>query len=191
MTTTPLVQLTGGTELLERAVGFALGAFPAVTPELLHAGTPCRLWRVQELMDHLNDGMNALRAAFDDKAICLEGSAEGRCSVAALQKSARGLLAAVSAHRARLPTVKVGGCPLSGTVVVAAGALELAVHGWDLAQGCGCPRPLPEALAADLLRLAPLLVSDEDRPGRFAMPVAAPAASSSSDRLLAWLGRAP
>jgi uncharacterized protein (TIGR03086 family) len=69
--------------------------------------------------------------------------------------------------------------------------VEIAVHGWDVAQACGRPRPIPPQLAEELLQLAPLLVTDADRPGRFAPPVAVPAGASPGDRLVAFLGRGP
>ena len=69
------------------------------------------------------------------------------------------------------------------------GSLEIAVHGWDVAQACGADRPLPAALALDLLDLLPLLVDDADRPARFADPVDVPLHARPSTRLLAALGR--
>lgn len=183
--------LSGGMELLERAISYTVGTFGAVTPDVLTAATPCREWSVQDLLDHLNDGMSALGEAFDNGWVHVDADLQDRCPLDVLRESARALLAIIAERRAGVPTVDIDGREIAGAVVAVTGALELAVHGWDLAQGCGAPRPLPDGLAADLLRLAPLLVTDEDRPGRFADPVPVPAASSSSDRLLAWLGREP
>lgn len=97
--------------------------------------------------------------------------------------------------------VSVGGCPLSAGVVSATGALEIAVHGWDVARACGYPRPIPRPLAEELLPLAVLLVTDADRPGRFAAPFlharpthARPTRARPAPpehRLLAFLGRDP
>lgn len=187
----PAQSLSGGMELLERAISFAVSAFGEVTPDRLSAATPCATWCVQDVMDHLNDSMSTIGEAFDDGWVHLEMDPRKQCPVAVLQDSARALLATVAVRRAGLTTIEIDGRAIAGSVVAATGALELAVHGWDLAQGCGSVRPLPEELAADLLRLAPLLVSEDDRPGRFADPVPVPADSSHSDRLLAWLGRKP
>ncbi|MDP9319453.1 MAG: hypothetical protein M3O94_10385 [Actinomycetota bacterium] len=41
----------------------------------------------------------------------------------------------------------VGGCPVPSSLVTGAGAIEVAVHGWDVAVACGQQRPLPEQLA--------------------------------------------
>lgn len=182
--------LAGGVELLERAVGFALGSLSAVTPESLAAPTPCTGWNVQQLMDHLNDGMLALGEAFDDGQVRLDAECEPCCPLDRLQASASVLLGALAIGERGWP-VSVGGCPMTAELVAAAGAVELAVHGWDLARACGQERPIPAALATSLLPVLPVLITPDDRPGRFAPPVPVPADATPSDRLVAWLGRTP
>jgi uncharacterized protein (TIGR03086 family) len=78
---------------------------------------------------------------------------------------------------------------LRSDLLAAAGALEIAVHGWDVARACGVDRPLPAALAVDLLDVVPLLVGDADRPGRFAERVDVPPGAGPGTRLLAAVGR--
>lgn len=182
--------LAGGVELLERAVGFAIGGLPAVTPESLAAPTPCGAWNVQQLMDHMNDGMLALGEAFDDGEVQLDAECQQQCPLDRLQASASGLLGALATGEGR-PPVSVGGCPMTAELVAAAGAVELAVHGWDLTRACGQQRPIPAALATSLLRVLPLLITEDDRPGRFGPPLPSPAGATANDRLLAWLGRTP
>lgn len=87
--------------------------------------------------------------------------------------------------------IRVAGMPLPGDTVAFVGAVELAVHGWDIAQACGRPRPIPVPLALAILRRAPLVADPSTRPVLFAAPVAVPALASPSDRLLAYLGRLP
>jgi len=87
--------------------------------------------------------------------------------------------------------MRIGPGDLPAGIVCGTGALEIAVHGWDLARACGHHRPVPPALAADLLEVAELLVVDADRPDRFAPPVAWPAPAGPGERLLAFLGRYP
>jgi uncharacterized protein (TIGR03086 family) len=76
-------------------------------------------------------------------------------------------------------------------LIAGAGAIEVTVHGWDVAAACGRPRPIPDELADELLDLSVLLVRGPDRPGRFGRPVAVPVDASPGDRLLAYLGRHP
>ncbi len=81
---------------------------------------------------------------------------------------------------------------LTPGIVAAAGAVEVTVHGWDVARACGQDRPVPAALAEELLELCPLFVRDADRPTRFAPRVdLSRALDSPSDRLVAFLGRDP
>ncbi|HEU5156765.1 MAG TPA: TIGR03086 family metal-binding protein [Streptosporangiaceae bacterium] len=90
--------------------------------------------------------------------------------------------------------VTVGDCPpraATAATVACVGAIEIAVHGWDIYHACGRPRPIPPTLAADLLALAPAVVTDAERPSRFAAPVSVPPSASPGDRLVAFLGRDP
>ena len=79
--------------------------------------------------------------------------------------------------------------PLSA--VAGLGALEIAQHGWDISRACGTRRPIPRALAAGLLAIAPLLVAEAGRGPLFAPPVIPAPAAGPSDRLAAFLGRDP
>jgi len=74
-------------------------------------------------------------------------------------------------------------------VVACTGAVEIAVHGWDVRAARGRGGPIPPALAAQMLRLCPLLVAG--REGLFGAPVHVPSQASPGDRLVAYLGRTP
>ena len=87
--------------------------------------------------------------------------------------------------------VSVGGCRLAAGIVTSAGAVEVAIHGWDVAQACGRHWPIPPQLADELLWISPLLVTEGDRPRGFAAPVAVPPHAGPGDRLVAFLGRGP
>ncbi|WP_308119036.1 TIGR03086 family metal-binding protein [Streptomyces sp. JJ38] len=186
-----------GTELLERALGFALGAVRDVTRAELERPTPCRGWDLRALLRHLNESLTALREAVDDGAVALlpapEPREEAADPVPALRARACGLLAAWSAADPGRRAVAVGGCPLATRAVTCAGALEIAVHGWDVHRARGRPeRPVPAPLAAELLRVAPLLVpAAGERAPLFAPPRRVSASAPPGDRLVAYLGRDP
>jgi hypothetical protein len=72
-----------------------------------------------------------------------------------------------------------------------AGAIEITVHGWDISVACGLGRPVPPALAALLLPIAPLLITPVTRAGLFADPVPVPGRACPGDQLVAFLGRQP
>lgn len=80
---------------------------------------------------------------------------------------------------------------LPGSKVAVVGAVEIAVHGWDIAEACRDRRPIPYALATRILAIIPLVVTDVTRHARFAAPVAPSPPASPSDRLVALLGRNP
>jgi hypothetical protein len=80
---------------------------------------------------------------------------------------------------------------LTASIVAATGAIEITVHGWDIAVACGGNRPVPPGLAAVLLATAPLLVPADARPGLFADPVALLSPAGPGDQLVAFLGRRP
>jgi uncharacterized protein (TIGR03086 family) len=88
-------------------------------------------------------------------------------------------------------TITVADRSLTSEVVAAAGAVEVAVHGWDVARACGADRPVPAALAGELLDLCAVFVDDGDRPHRFGPAVAVDPHAPAGDRLLALLGRQP
>lgn len=181
-----------GVALLERATSYALGVLHLVTPELTRRPTPCTGWNVAALLAHLDDSLTALRDAVDLGAIELEATRPdlGPRPAATVRDHAGAVLGTwVNAEGSH--AVTVGGCPLATGLVAAAGALELAVHGWDLAVACGDTRPIPPGLASELLELAPLLVTPADRPVRFAPPVAVSSLATPGDRLVAFLGRRP
>ncbi|MBK1785259.1 TIGR03086 family metal-binding protein [Prauserella cavernicola] len=180
-----------GLALLERAVGYTLGSLRLVERDALRGPTPCGWWDLGHLLAHMQDSLLALSEAAGLGAVSLESDpGDHPDPVRALREHAC-LLVGEWARADCSGTVEIGGHPLSADVVAGAGAVEVAVHGWDVARACGTDRPIPDALARELLELCPLLVSGEDRPGRFAQPVDVSPLAGPGDRLLAFLGRDP
>jgi uncharacterized protein (TIGR03086 family) len=182
--------LLAGVGLLERAVDYLLGVLHTVPRDRMSAPTPCRRWDLRTLLGHLDESLLALH-----EAACLGHVrlAAVECAatdpVAVVRDRARGLLGAwTSTARAG---VTVGDAGLTTGIVTAAGAVEVAVHGWDVARAAGRSGPVPPALADELLALLPFLVSGVDRPARFAAPVPVTARAAAGERLVAFLGRHP
>jgi uncharacterized protein (TIGR03086 family) len=184
-----------GVALLERAVAYTLGSLHLVTTATMSRPSPCRGWDLRALLWHMDDALVALQEAADLADVGLDrphgdsGQAGGPDPVARVRDRACSLLGAWTSAGRRV--VSIGGRPLPASVLTSAGALEIAVHGWDVAEACGRRRPIPPALAGELLVIAPLLVTDADRPVRFAAPVDLPSSGSPSDQLIAYLGRDP
>lgn len=181
-----------GVELLERALGYTRGVLARVVPADLERPTPCSAWTLGTLLAHMDDSLRALSDAARDGRVG-RGAPEPPDTdpLTSLRDQACTLLGGWLREAPAEAAVSVDGRPLTSFLVTATGALEVAVHGWDVARTCGFPGGLPEGLARDLLPLAHLVVTDEDRPGRFAPAVAVPAQAPRSARLLAFLGRVP
>jgi hypothetical protein len=71
------------------------------------------------------------------------------------------------------------------------GAVEIAVHGWDVLEGPRPAPPDPGQPVAGPVAVVPWVISDLIRPGLFAAPVRISPLGSPSDRLVALLGRQP
>lgn len=187
----PPTTVWGGLDLLERAVGYTRGSLQLVTADLMSAPTPCPGWDLRTLLDHMNDSLQALEEAAAVHRVWVGVTADPAVDpVAALRDRACRLLAAISRGQGDAD-VSVGGRPLTQRVLFSAGALEIVGHGWDVAVACGVRRTVPAALADDLLRVADVLVTDADRPARFAAPVPVAPSAPPGDRLVAFLGRTP
>ncbi len=109
--------------------------------------------------------------------------------VEVVRDRAADLLFACYAARGLDRFVLVGGLPLPAGIVACTGAVEIAVHGWDVCAARGRGGPIPPRLATRMLRLCPLLAAG--REGLFAAPVATPPQASPGDQLVAYLGRVP
>lgn len=171
-------------ELLERSLAYALGSVAVAGPAGLGRATPCAEWDLGELLGHLDDSLDALYEGLTGGRIGLLPRADRVCDFRTRACAVLGAWAAGPPDR-----VVVGERPLDVRVMGAVGAVEIAVHGWDVAQACGRPRPLPVALAAELLPIARCVVAEEDRGVRFAAPVTVSPCVPADARLLAFLGR--
>ena len=190
-----MAPLTAAPGLLEHAISYALASADQATPHHLPLATPCEAWDLRTLLLHVTDSLAVLTDAMRTTHIALvpppapEPTANAD-PVACLRRRARHLLGACATSTdERL--VAIADRELTTTMVTAAGAIEIAVHGWDISATCGTPRPIPPGLAAALLPLAPLLIPRATRSGLFAAPVPVPESADPTDRLIAFLGRQP
>lgn len=202
---TRAVVLADGVALLERSMSFTLGGLLLVTPDAMDRPTPCPSWDLRCLLLHLNESLRALHEAIavghlrldprrgppPEQADLPDDCGDPRVDpVATLRRRAAGMVGAwVVPHRGG--AVTIADRSLSRELLAAAGAVEVAVHGWDVTRACGVDRPLPPGLAEELLAVVDLLVDEADRPQRFGPAVAVGPSSPAGDRLLAFLGRRP
>ena len=176
--------------LLERAIDYTRIALCGVRADLLDAPTPCARWDLRTLLEHMDDGLAAFTEAANLGTVDLRPLAtqpEEHRLVESLRLRACSALGAWSAQHGHDP-IAVGDASLEAGVLAGAGALEITVHGWDVAQACRLDHPIPGSLAASLLDVAVDLVSDADRPARFAAATRG-VSGDPREALLAFLGR--
>jgi uncharacterized protein (TIGR03086 family) len=188
----------GATGLLAGAISYALGACALIKPRELALPTPCPDWDLGMLLAHLAGSMADLETAIFTGHLDLDldhpsGRVEGD-PVEVLRDQAAQLLCVAYCHTDPEQFVMIGGLPMPAGLVTCTGAVEIAVHGWDVAEALARAdrhrgAPIPAALATRMLRLCPLLVAG--RESLFAGPVEVPAQASPGDRLVGYLGRRP
>ena len=183
------------TTLLEQAISYAGRSVLDVTPALLPRPTPCRGWNLGMLLRHASESLAALHEGTVTGHVALTSATPDRDLAAdparAFCDRAGRLLAARATAGPRHQVFDIGDLPLPAIAMECAGAIEIAVHGWDIAQACGHNRPIPDALAASLLAIAPLLIPEAGRHPLFSPPLTAAARACLGDRLVAYLGRNP
>lgn len=192
-------ELSRDVALLERAMAYTLGSLRLVTPQAMASPTPCSAWDLRALLLHMNDSLLTLHEAISSGRLDLvaatgpdaDHSDPGTDPVASLRNRACQMIGSWAAGAQEPRQIAIADSELGAGLVAATGAMEVAVHGWDVARACRQDRPVPAALAEELLVLGSLLVGAEDRPTRFAYPVLLSGPASASDRLVALLGRRP
>jgi uncharacterized protein (TIGR03086 family) len=183
-----------GVALLERAMGYTLGSLALVTPAAMRDPTPCRGWDLRTLLLHMNHSLATMHEAIAHGYLGIDDftGPDGLLTdprtdpVVALEERGAVMLRAWADASG---DVSVAGRPLSAGIVAGAGAVEVAVHGWDVSAACRADRPIPPVLADELHDLCLVLVGDGDRPLAFAGAVEVPPTAAPSDRLLGFLGR--
>jgi uncharacterized protein (TIGR03086 family) len=211
----PSGAVLGAAALLERSITYMLGSLVLVRPGTLARPTPCESWDLRALLTHVEDGLcaltqaisagrieppspialNAVRRAdpsFDrDWARAVEVGAQTEPDpIEAVRSAARTVIEGWSAPVVA-GTVDIDGLPLSAALVAAAGGIEIAAHGWDIARSTGWRRPVPTSLAEEMLDLLPLLLTDASRGCWYGAAVPVPRDTCAGDRLIAYLGRRP
>ena len=187
--------MNGRTSPLDQAISYAARSVLDVTPALLPRPTPCRGWSLDMLLAHASESLAALLDGTVTGHVGLIPAVPDRDPAAdparTFRERAGRFLAARASTGCQRQVLDIGDLPIPAIAMECAGAIEIAVHGWDISQACGQRRPIPDALAATLLAIAPLLIPETGRHPLFSPPVTATAQASPGDRLVAFLGRKP
>jgi uncharacterized protein (TIGR03086 family) len=177
--------------LLDSAVAYTRAALQPARRSPLDLATPCAGWDLGQLLLHMEDSLEAITEAAELGKVDVADNPRRRDADRVVDRLVQRACALNRAWAARLTSapVTVGDLVLGRDTLVVVGALEIAVHGWDVAQATGWPTPLPEDLAVDLLEAARAVVTPDDRGPRFGPALAVPPTASAGSRLLAHLGR--
>jgi uncharacterized protein (TIGR03086 family) len=180
-------------DALDQTFDHAYKVIGSVRPEQYDDPTPCEEWNVQQLLTHIVGVTTVMGET------AATGKADRRAdSVALADDPAAQFRAAADAALAgwRKPgimdaTINGGAGPMPGRVLAGINLLDTATHSWDLATATGQGTDLPPAVAEAALEASHQIVNDQLRPGRFAPELDAPEGCTSTDRLVAFLGRQP
>ena len=174
-------------EALERTADHAEQLVAGVRPEHHPLPTPCGDWDVRTLLNHTVAGAGAFgRMLRDEPPLWMADHLTGD-PVATFRAGVQDSLAAWRAGGLARTVEPLGGLPLAELQ-----ALDLLVHGWDLARATGQPDELPADVAARAWAVWSEVPVDVGRSmGQFGPEVPVPAGAPVGDRLLGLLGRDP
>ena len=192
---------TGGTAMatatagLERAIGVTKGVLAGVHADQLDDPTPCKSWKVRDLIDHIVGAhyffaghMNGAPPDDTGEAPDFAGG-DYRGTFDAASKET---VAAFNAPGAMEKTVNLPFGQFDGATFIGLATTDTFTHAWDLAKATGQPTDLDPELAAQVLEnvgagIGPGFRGEEPLP--FGPEQQAPAGSSTADQLAAFLGR--
>ncbi len=157
----------------------------------LTQATPCADWDLASLLAHMDDSFVAMAEAAELGDVSLDppprAADTGELVDLIVQRACR--TRAAWQDRLTSAPMGVGDLALGRDTIALVGALEIAVHGWDVARATGQDARLPEDLAVRLYDVALAVVPPGERGRRFGPEVAVPPSAPMSRRLLGHLGR--
>ncbi len=177
--------------VLDSAVTWTHSCLQLARTSDLSLPTPCADWDLGKLLHHMDDSLAALGEAAElgrVRVVDLDSREDPGRTIDRIVQRACATRAAWF-HRVTSAPISVGDLALGRDTLAMVGALEIAVHGWDVAQAVGSGQRIPEDLAARLYDVAQLVVTPDERGTRFADAVDVPPDAPVSTRLLAHLGR--
>jgi uncharacterized protein (TIGR03086 family) len=156
--------------------------------------TPCRLWTVRDLVDHVVQQQLWLppllagtpAAEVSDR---LDGDLLGGDPPRAWDEAAAAAEDAVRAGRALDHTVRLWEGPVRAGHLCSQLVMDTVVHSWDLAHAIGGDEHLPDPMVAFALRELSGYADRLPNTGLFDRPLPVPPNGGSQTRLLALTGR--
>ena len=136
--------LGGSVELLDRALAYTCAQLSTVEDDQLGRRTPCEAWTLADLLAHMEDALDAFTEAAGG-SVAVTGSGCDASPVCAIQAKATGLLGVWSrpAPGDVVLEASAGRLDIQTPLLVTTAALEVTVHGWDVARTTGQDAPVP------------------------------------------------
>jgi uncharacterized protein (TIGR03086 family) len=187
-------------EMVEAAVDRAGVVLRGVTSDQYDADTPCRSWRVRDLINHMVAATHWFAESVDT-GVAPEGDDDvsvdvtGGDVLAAYADGSKRMIAAFSELDAMDRTVKLPFADVPAPAFSKLAAMDQYVHAWDLAKATKQPTDVMPDFAEELLVFCKQAITDEMRGPEgvalFRPEVAISNKASAPDRLAAYLGRTP
>ncbi|MCV7093027.1 maleylpyruvate isomerase N-terminal domain-containing protein [Mycobacterium interjectum] len=180
--------------VLTEAARYLLQNLLLVREADLAAPTPCREWDLRRLLHHICASLAEVATLLAARDFG-EGTrpAAGSDPAGAVRAAIVDLVLAARVHKSAPAFAgrwcEIQGRTLAAKTVVHVGAIEMAVHAWDIAQACRIDRPIPSGVASALLWVSPPLARAGLAGHVFAEPLPAPPTATASEQLLALFGR--
>jgi uncharacterized protein (TIGR03086 family) len=185
--------MSADVNLLSRAADYALAAAETITPDLWSRPTPCSRWNLHMLLRHACESVTALHEGLATGRVALfpHFDDDAPADLTQLLRLRVSTLVDEWSDPAGSRVILIADQHLAISVMAGVAALEIAVHGWDIARTSGHARSIPPDLAEDLLAVATRLLADGNRHPLFAPPIPQGETADPGDSLVAFLGRSP
>lgn len=177
-------------EALEQVFAHTGRVIGGVTPAQLDRPTPCAEWNVRQLLTHTvgvvaNIGHGVKGEETRDIMSFPLAAAPGP----QFNEIAADTLAAWKARGLDGET-NIGAGPMPASAAIGINLLDTLTHAWDIARATGQPEELPEPATTMVLGICKGFITDELRQfAGFAAAIEPPAGASTTQQLVAFLGR--
>jgi uncharacterized protein (TIGR03086 family) len=179
----------GDLGLLDEAGAAFVAVLQGVEPGRLDEASSCDGWSVRELIAHVVAGNLMYAAIVGGSGAPADGDVLGGDPVRAFRDSLNELKQAFSADGVMDKMFQTPRGERPAPRLVTRRAIEMSVHGWDLADSIGRRIELTEPLVEASLEMLRMMLSG----GRAGLPFnseqSAPEGASPADRLAAYAGR--
>lgn len=182
--------MTDPVQKLESAVDYTSRILAQVRPDQYDAPTPCTEWNVRQLVEHMVNGSRAFAAAATGEQA--SEAPVGDDLRSAFEEAARAEIAAFRSPGALDKKYPFPFPDISGDLAVQIHAMDLRIHGWDLAKAVGVDGEMDTAEAEDSMAFVQRVASGMPRGGEgapFGPETTPPPNATPTQRLVAFLGR--